>query len=590
MQQRVLCLFIALLLGSGGMAAAQHSVGDTWEVEGINYRVTSVGLREVEVCEKDPMYEGDVKIPEEVEKDGEKYRVTRIGKGAFEPSSSLTAITLPNSVRSIGKRAFFDCAALTTVVLPNSVTSIGELAFALCKALTSITIPKSVVSIEGSLFSVCSKLQRIDVEEGNPNYESIDGLLFTKGGKELIQYPNGKTGKDYTLPSFTTSIWKGAFAFSNALTSVTLPNTLTHIGELAFLGCKSLYRINVESTNPNYESIDGVLFAKATKELMQYPSGKKEQSYTIPNSATSIGVYAFRGNTSLIIPKSVTSIGDYAFSDCRSLSSVTIPHSVKTIGKYVFSRAESLLSLCCLPENPPSIEDLKLNSGVKVYVPKASLAQYKATYFWKDMNLIPFALSLTPASKTIGVHEMLKLEATVEPGDLALRWKSSGESVATVDENGNVKGLKDGVVCISVGPKDFDAPTECYIAVGAGKFPSSISLDQKEKKLTDGESFKLAATVLPDDASDWRVSWRSSNPAVATVDASGKVRANGPGKAMIIAATAIGGIEAKCEVTVEAVPVTGVSLSMPSKTLRVGESFKLIVTVFPQNASNKKVS
>jgi hypothetical protein len=115
-----------------------------------------------------------------------------------------------------------------------------------------------------------------------------------------------------------------------------------------FFECGILSAITVDSANPNYSSVGGVLFDKAQRRLMQYPSSKAGTSYIIPNSVTNIGDSAFNrchNLTSVTIPNSVTSIGDEAFTQCQSLSNVTIPNSVTSIGVGAFSGCVSLTSV-----------------------------------------------------------------------------------------------------------------------------------------------------------------------------------------------------------------------------------------------------
>ena len=143
-----------------------------------------------------------------------------------------------------------------------------------------------------------------------------------------------------------TSIGEGAFWGCSGLTSVTIPNSVTTIGESAFSACSSLNSINVSSGNTHYSSIDGVLYNYVQDTLIQCPGAKT--SVTIPNSVTSIGNWAFsgcRGLTSVTIPNSVTSIGESAFFGCRGLTSVTIPNSVTSIGWSAFSCCSGLTSV-----------------------------------------------------------------------------------------------------------------------------------------------------------------------------------------------------------------------------------------------------
>ena len=153
--------------------------------------------------------------------------VTTIGKQAFYLCSSLTSVTIPNSVTTIGDGVFRNCTSLTSVTIPNSVTTIGKQAFYLCSSLTSVTIPNSVTTIGGSAFYECSSLTSITI----PNLvTSIRSATFYRCIKLT----------SVTIPNSVTSIGSSAFSGCSSLTSVTIPNSVTSIGAATFYKCKKL--------------------------------------------------------------------------------------------------------------------------------------------------------------------------------------------------------------------------------------------------------------------------------------------------------------------------------------------------------------
>ena len=174
--------------------------------------------------------------------------VTSIGDDAFRNCSSLESITIPFGVTSIGARVFSGCSSLESIEIPSSVTSIGDYAFRNCSSLESITIPSSVTSIGAGVFSYCSSLANISVAAENANYASIDGNLYSKDGKTLIQYACGKTAISFAIPSSVTSIGERAFYDCESLESIAIPMGVTSIGDWAFYGCDSLTSIEILSS------------------------------------------------------------------------------------------------------------------------------------------------------------------------------------------------------------------------------------------------------------------------------------------------------------------------------------------------------
>ena len=277
--------------------------------------------------------------------------------GAFQNCTSLTSVTIPNSVTSIGQAAFLSCSGLTSVTIPSGVTSIGSAAFSYCNGLTNVTIPNSVTSIGNYAFRECRGLTSVIIGNsvtiiGSEAFSYCTKLTSLTIGNSVaiildcaFQYCYGLTS--VTMPNSVKNIGHSAFQFCNGLTSVIIPSSVTIIGEQAFYPCDGLTSIVVDANNTTYSSQDGVLYNKDKTILIEYPCGKPG-GFTIPTSVTSIGNWAFAecyGLTNVTIPDGVTEIGSSAFYLCTSLTSVTIPNSVTSLGWSVFQRCTGLTSV-----------------------------------------------------------------------------------------------------------------------------------------------------------------------------------------------------------------------------------------------------
>ncbi|MBP5621656.1 MAG: leucine-rich repeat domain-containing protein, partial [Thermoguttaceae bacterium] len=147
---------------------------------------------------------------------------------------------VPEGVEKIARRAFYHCVSLTSIVVPQSLKTIVAGAFAECFALESFDVPENVGKIGSNAFFLCCKLKAINVAENNARYRSIDGVLFSKGGKTLLKCPEGTETEEYRVPQGVETIEEDAFALCSALKKIVLPKGVVNIGDGAFTECSSL--------------------------------------------------------------------------------------------------------------------------------------------------------------------------------------------------------------------------------------------------------------------------------------------------------------------------------------------------------------
>ena len=364
-------------------------------------------------------YKGTIPANAKVEiKDGTKG----IADYAFFGRSSLTSISIPNSVTSIGNYAFQKCSGLTTVSIPNSVTSIGNYAFQKCSGLTSVSIPNSVTSIGEHAFSECSYLTSATIGKSVKRINSYtiyncSNLTSVTMGNSVTQIGmyafSGCIGlTSITLSESVTSIGDYAFYGCSDLVSINIPNSVTVIGKYAFCDCSDLVSINIPNSVTSigkyafaYTPLSSVFIPESVNSIgegaFRYCTNLK--SVNIPNSMTKIEYQTFDGCWNLIsvnLGNSVTNIGDWAFNYCNELPSITIPKSVKNIGSYALS-CSRLTSITCEAIVPPVCASNSFQKfNIPLFVPANSINAYKAASVWRDftnIQAIPDNLNLADA-------------------------------------------------------------------------------------------------------------------------------------------------------------------------------------------------
>lgn len=473
--QRLLTLLVATVLAVLTASAAVDPV----QIRGVCYKLSSTG-NTASVCGSTAE---DVVIKSSITVDGKSYKVNEIGLNEY-------------------------------------------LEFIYAPQIKSVSIPSSVTTIDPSFFKKCSSLVSISSESAK--YVVKDNVLYNNDYTQIIVVC--KDVQSITIPETVTAVNAGLYNCTN-LTEIRLPNSI-ELSYNSFYGCSSLTEFIVDESNHHFSVNNGMLFSKDLTRLIAVPAGL--DNVTIPSSVSVIGRYAFWTCTKIknvIIPESVLTIQQYAFSEsglteidipntvqtldgwafhecpklktavvsdnvkeigwcafdkCRVLQTVYIGKNVTSIGFGAFNEDTSLSAIYSANPIPPAAHStafgtegspLLVPRTATVYVPMESVEAYKNTNVWKQFNIVGYdfdkvmatEIGLDKTSLTLTEGQTDRLTATVTPDDASdkrVMWTTSDESVATVDQDGNVTAVSQGTATITATTTDgSDLSAECIVTV-----------------------------------------------------------------------------------------------------------------------------
>ena len=463
-------------------------------------------------------------------------KLRTIEAGAFRGCSNLKKITLPNSLVELGSNAdsgvFEDCISLEDITLSDNLKVLGAKTFYGCTALTDIVIPKTLEEAHPYIFTN-SDVQTVTLEEGMPK---VPGFLFC----------GFATLESIVLPESITEIELSAFEGCEMLSDISLSSNLTTIHQGAFKDCVSLIHIALpESLTVLGDSSGGGVFE---------------------------GCYALE---ELRLPKGLKELGNHTFTGCEALKDITIPKTLVSSGVYAFQ--DSGIKTVTLEEGMPKVPGF-LFSGfatLESIVLPESITEIELSAFTDCINLQ--TITLPKNLNAIGenaFHNCNSLEKVVLPDNINEISYFSFDDVelwAMPNTITEASLLREGI------PHHvYDVPIPV----------DSIQLNTTDKTMISGTTYDLFATIAPSNATNKELIWTSSNTAVVTVSASGRVTARGNGTA-IITATAKDGSKkaARCTITVKT-PVSAVKLNVTSKAMKPKDVYYLSATVSPSTASN----
>ena len=581
MKKLLLCLMLL---------AAFNAESKDFEYGGLWYRVISSTEHTCGVIQKYDstgaliVYEGVVNIPSTVVSEGESYNVTTVEMNAFA-KSKVTEVDIPAGVLEIKNTAFMNCLTLKKVTIGKDVNNIG------------LRIRKSTVEYQdNSAFMGCSALQEINVNLDNEVYSSVNGILYNKKGNELYCYPAGKECEKYVIPESVKFIRNDAFDG-------------VKMGELDFNGFSNLqpfifYGSTIEKlVIPSYiSSLPGGIFGTVNYCIIENGSTTLGLSYNYDwacwpfKSIPKIEIYRevvgstswsnvsgqcpFKGGglwsvlcdfeeiqddlfygtycskivlgdrvkiigdrtfskcylESIVFPSGLQKIGASSFKDCSEMTSVIFNETLKEIGEYAFANTH--------------IEEVELPSSIE----KIGTCAF-ATY---DLRKVVCKSIIPPVIESKYVfgynNDNLSRIQVYVPASALNVYK-------------NAEGWKDILNILPI--------------------PGSESIFLKESSIaiTSGDSYKLIATTIPEDA---KITWASSDVNCVTVDENGVICGLKGGNA-IITATIYGSAKAECNVTVMQ-GATDLKFDTHKLILNVGEEHRMSATVLPENSVDKEIT
>ena len=501
-----------------------------------------------------------------------KEGTTTIADMAFQGCTGITNVIVPSSIKYIGGGAFSGTSWASNqggilysgdiclgtsgssstingnLVIKEGTTKIISNAF-INEEITSLTIPNSVTEIGSKAFAGCYLLTRVTIEDGATNLSGarfddspLESIYLGRNSDFAPSVTNKPTIKNVTIGNSLTTIGSSAFSGCTGLTEITIPTSVTLIDSYAFQGCTGLTEI------------------------------------TIPNSVTAIGVGAFyncTGLTEITIPTSVTLIDSYAFQGCTGLTEITIPNSVTYIGSEAFYKT--------------SIYD-NYSDGELFYVDNCLVGFKGDLYAWdKDNNGYKY---LNKPQIIKDGTRLVSLEALYQLHPTEIISSSTTPPILSV-YGSNYDTYKDQLGILYVPAEAYSAywMSEAWSAVFSTIKPltvvNSISVEVPSTCVL-GDSIQLNAVVMPNNATMPTIKWSSSDPSVASVDASGLLKYLKEGKTTITASATDGsGVSTSFEIEVKTIKVSSITLDHSRLRLDVDSVATLTATFMPENASFK---
>ena len=455
--------------------------------------------------------------------------VTSIAPYVFHDGGygTITAVTIPKSMREIGSHAFWSCSKMTSLRFAggSELETIGEYAFHTCNTLTSVSIPASVKTIENFAFYGCSKMESLRFASGS-NLKSIgEGAFYTCDGLTAVSLPEG-----------LQSVGKNAFYYCKNVETIYVPDTVTSFGENAFSYCNSLKNVTITGEE-NLQKLfcSGVmdnLTLSGTFVQKAYPAknvtlldtvteirdsafeGQSVEQLTLGRNLKTIGAQAFEYTkiTSVTLPEGIVTLGERAFASCGNLTTVNLPDSLQSVGKDCFTECGKL-------------NILDLSSVPDTFVePETKL---------DDRGVVPPVLVRATGGKVSGAWWAESVDGVSHSDDVAFIYQLKGEYYLVPEASGSFVLVYQDQYTGAQGKKLARASSGLVIR------PSDVGY------LTGGQSLQLSARMMPENTAA-QVTWSlgAGDEAYASLSQTGLLKVSS-------------GVNVTRQITVTAVPRNG---------------------------------
>ena len=577
-------------------------------------------------------------------------KVRTIPTYLFAGLTSLKEITIPATVSEIGSYAFYQCTGLEQVNCPDYLGVIGSYAFYGCSSLKEMKLNEELYEIGSDAFAGCTALEKIDLPAlktlGSYAFQgctALEEVNMQAGITVLNSYTFAGTAiKEISLPYTLKQINSYAFTNNTNLTTITIPENVSSINSSACNQSSMLIRGITGSQAESFATSKGYTFQAMAQDITGLTLDKTEVTLAL-NKTTAL--------TLSVTPESFLYTASWTSED-SSIATVTVDSTdplkatvkavkagstkiTATVGSktvtctvtvdnlltaislnrsYIYATTTSTtqLSVSYTPssatnkditwsssdKNVATVSDSGLvtptGNGTARITASAAGGTIKSYCFIEVKMNIPVTGISMSQTEVLMTEEQMKLSASVLPANASnqtITWSSSDSSIATVDQEGNVKKVADGKVRITARTADGGYTASTEVTVQTISVPvESIELSQDGVEMNAiGTTCQLYASINPSDADIQDITWTSSDSKVVTVDDQGLVTSVGGGTATVTARTVDGSASASCEFTVIRL-ILSMGINPSQLQMKAGDTADLQVEINPSDALSQDVT